>query len=151
MKCDVFWKRIVTLCLTFWLGIFVQNFFALKDLPEIEVFDLSVIKEEIVPENKKNEINLNSKQRHCEPADKNLKYQLLNDEDVLYPVAVAKERENGSHNRKRTKPIEIEKKQERTGKPIQEIEKQLYELSKNQIQIQNLLHKENCYESDGRK
>ena len=57
MRGDRFWKIIVTLCLTFWLGTFTANLFVSSDKPSKE----SVIAEK----------------RNCVPVDKNLKYRLL--------------------------------------------------------------------------
>jgi hypothetical protein len=57
MRGDRFWKIIVTLCLTFWLGTFTAGLFVSTDKPSKE----SVIAEK----------------RNCVPVDKNLKYQLL--------------------------------------------------------------------------
>ena len=60
MRGDRFWKIIVTLCLTFWLGTFIADLF---------VSDKKPSKEAVVAE-----------KRNCEPVDKTLKYQLLGDE-----------------------------------------------------------------------
>lgn len=141
MKCELFWKRIVTLCLTFWLGVFVQNFFALKDLPEIEV----------IPAAENENLLLNSKRIKCVSADESLKYEYLiylNGEETLISVE-EKEKEitDAIQKEKKVTPIKTQRNQ----KSDAEIKPQLYKPSEYQAEYRFLLHKENCYESDERK
>jgi hypothetical protein len=137
MKCDIFWKRIVTLCLTFWLGVFVQNFFALKELPQIDVISAAE-NENLLP---------GSKRIKCIAADESLKYEYLiylNGEETLISVE-EKEREmaNLISKEKKVTPIKTQRNQKNDA----EIKPQLYKPSEHQAEYRILLHKENCYES----
>ena len=60
MRGDRFWKIIVTLCLTFWLGTFSANLF--------------------VSENKQLKEIVLTEERNCVPVDKNLKYRRLSED-----------------------------------------------------------------------
>lgn len=151
MRCDFFWKRIVTLCLTFWLGVFVSDLFVSKDLPPIVVFD-ATSEEKVISGNKEPTRNLMSKKRICVPADVNLKYRFLNGiEKSSAPAGKLKEKtgenKNITQENNELRPIKSDKKQ----KIIEELEKQLYKSSEDRALYQNLLHKEKCYESNGRK
>jgi hypothetical protein len=141
MKCDVFWKRIVTLCLTFWLGVFVQNFFALKELPQIDV----------IPATENENLLPGSKQIICSAADKSLKYEYLiylDGEETLISVEENEKKiANLTSKEKKATPI----KTQRNRKNNAEIKPQLYKPSEHQAEYRILLHKENCYELNGRK
>lgn len=145
MCCEGFWKRIVTLCLTFWLGVFISDFFALKELPSIDAFDIS--QKKIVPRNIITDIDSVSGKKVCAPVDANLKYDDLSREAALIPVPNIKVNKNNPQTSEKSVVTKLEKKR----KQIEELEKQLYRLSENRFQYQILLHKENCYESNGRK
>ena len=140
MKCEIFWKRIVTLCLTFWLGVFVQSFFALKDLPEIEV----------VPATENVSLLLNSKQIRCVSADETLRYEYLvnlNGEGLISVEEKEKETADLKSKEKKVTPIKPQKNQ----KNDPEIKPQLYKPSEHQAEYRILLHKENCYKLNEQK
>ena len=139
MKCEIFWKRIVTLCLTFGLGVFVQSFFALKDLPEVEV----------IPAAEYETLVLNSKQINCISADESLKYEYLvnlNGEGLISVEEKEEETVDLRSKEKKVTSIKTQKNQKSA-----EIKPQLYKPSEHQAEYRILVHKENCYELNGRK
>lgn len=141
MKCEIFWKRIVILCLTLGFGVFVQNFFSLKDLPETPM--ISVMENKNFPPD--------SKQIRCIVEDGNLKYEYLiylKDGEPLISIE-EKEKETADllPGNKKVTPIKTQKVQ----KSDFDIKSQLIKPSENKAEFQILLHKENCYESNGRE
>jgi hypothetical protein len=130
MCCAGFWKRIVTLCLTFWLGVFVSYLFAYKDLPVIE--PVYVVWRNDAPTEKMTEANLSSERENCEPVDKDLKY--------VYPGSNKKESENNVEKIKTPPRIRPETKAR------EELEKE-FNPWKHGVQYDILLHRENCDES----
>lgn len=138
MCCENFWKRLVTFCLTFWLGVFASYFFVSKEL---------------LPENKRT-ATLIPEQKNCVFADENLKYQTLPLEElpsvIPNPSIITPKKEEPKikipKNKKQDEP-DIQKIQKDNSKP----KPQLYIPSKDLAEYQILLHKEKCYESNGRK
>ena len=142
MYCKSFWKKLLTFCLTFWFGVFTSYFF---------------ISKESLSENGKIAA-LISKQKQCVFADKNLKYQTLPLEEAIPFMLEEKEWELIIIPNEEEPKIKISKDKQLDTTDIQKNQKynsepkpQLYNPSKDEIQPQTLLHKENCYESDERK
>ena len=125
MCCEAFWKRVVVFCLTFGLGVFVSNLF---------------ISKESAKENPKLLVISSPSENNCVPVDDSLRYERLTAEEK--PNVEAKKQEDNK------KSLKAEK--EKQNNPA-ESKPQFYNPSKDSAGYKDLLHREKCYESDGRK
>lgn len=132
MCCEAFWKKVVAFCLTFGLGVLVSGVLASKK--ECKA------KKELVIEIQKSENSLIPETKNCVPVDGNLKYERLTVEEK--PNLEAKKTED----KKKSQKAEMEKQDNPA-----ESKPQFYNPSKDSAEYKDLLHREKCYESDGRK
>ena len=130
-----FWKGIVVFGLTFALGVFVSSFFTLRTATTSNCNDL---KKKFPAANQKTENNAAPESKKCVPLDGHLKYERLTAGEK--PKAVAKKQ----RDKKKSLKNEKDKQNNPTGR-------QFYNPSNDSAELQVLLHKEKCYESDGRK
>lgn len=136
---EIVWKRIVPFFLSFFLGFIVVTFLALQEIPSVEVEEeITSILEVIESDNETKGSNLRSEKLNCVPTDPNLKYTKLNSH-VIKP-----EKKENSTQTKVSKPETLQES-------IEEIEKQIRETSDDYKINHNLLYKEYCFESNGRK
>jgi len=123
MNCDAFWKRVITFCLTLGLGVIVSDLFISKETTSVK---------------KRTVANLILIQRKCVPADENLKCHFLSEKEV---------KTINTYRGNESRSIKLEENRKR----VEELKKQFYKPLEDRIQNQNLLHKEKCLESNGRK
>jgi hypothetical protein len=133
------WKRIITLCFTFWLGIFISGFFV-ENSPPIKEANNEFLMESA--------INATNETSKCFPSDEDLKFLLLkNSQEKSKEKTKIKKRADNTCTKKEPCTIDGEENQKIT----KDLEKQLYRPSKNELKYQKLPYNEVCYESDGRK
>jgi hypothetical protein len=131
-----FWKGIVAFCLTFSLSVFVSSFFTLGQAHSSYCSSKNNLSLEIqTPEN-----SAISETKNCVPVDGSLKYERLTTEEK--PNLEAKKTED------KKKSLKAEK--EKQNNPAQP-KPQFYNPSKTDAEYKDLLHREKCFESDGRK
>lgn len=119
------WKGVTVFCLAFWIGIFIANDFTARDFE---------MRRAITPVSE----NVSTPDKKCVPLDESLKYRNLTQE----PKKEAEKQPKAKNKSKEDKA---------TLKKSAESQPQYYVPSKDSAEYKNLLHKEKCYESDGRK
>lgn len=149
---EAFWKRVVVFCLTFGLGVLVAGFFISAKLPQ-------TVKPVVVPAVEEN--------KNCVPVDKNLKYETLPLKEPQIPAVdplslpesegkIACEKKSGKcylmvdeETNKTDKKTEDKNKSSKneTKMPDNTAGRQYYDSSKNPAEVQDLLHKERCFET----
>lgn len=147
---EIFWKRIVPLFFSFFLGFIVVAFVALQEIPSIEVKEIEIIPEVIELDNETRSSNLRSEKRNCIPADPHLKYIKLDSGDMKPEAENSAQTKKSKNERVKVEelPLAIP---ESLRESIEEIEKQIRESSKDYITTHNLLYTEYCFESNGRR
>ncbi len=133
MCCESFWKRVVVFCLAFGFGVLVSDAFFSKETSS---------------ESQKT-VNISvSIEKNCVPVDSSLKYENL---------AVKEKPDSAPLNE--TPKLEIKKDADKKSlkedqakqKPTAEPNGQFYVPSKDSAEYKILLHREKCFETDGRK
>ena len=126
MRGDNFWKGVIVLCLTLLAGVFISD-----------LFDSEKEKTKYIGINK--ELN-------CQPADSNLKYHLLSKSEAPPKTQAPSKKEPKTVIGVPVLP-DLENFK-RIGSNTKEL---LYRTDKDKFDSGTLLHKENCYEINGRK
>lgn len=144
MRYQSIWKGITIFSLALGIGTFTGDFFGVKELPENIPVKVQTVENPIQ--------NQTPEKRNCRFADPDLKYQTLPLKDEKFsaellskPTVLDKSKEKKRKVKESQKDIDKELE-----KQVSELRKKLNKAYKTE-EYSTLLHKELCYESDGRK
>jgi hypothetical protein len=142
MCCNAFWKRVVVFCLTFGFGVFVSGLFISKEISNENIRTMiNSIPEKESPLEKTNKTTEpNAKEKNCIPVDGKLQYIPLNATDDNSKVEISPEI-------KKDKKIKNKENENR----LKEMSKELDRISRNLPNLQTLLYKEQCFETQEQK
>ena len=153
MCCKSFWKRGVSFCLAFLLGLLSFNLLSFEKLSSRRIEGKVSFEEKMPLEKVKSKPILTTERKNCFSDQPNFKYQYLRKERIRNTQLLEKQ-----ISEQPTTKLDLERQEEITKKikddlrkRFKEIEKSIKDAENPKSGIGNLLYLEYCYEFNGRE